>query len=124
MGDHPFLDEYRLNGSPDEYLKVARQLESSGERRLAASAIDRAYGLAPSRPDIAEFRQNLLDSLAMEEDGIRFRYIPAGTFLMGSEDGDPDERPVHPVKTGEYWLSETPVSLATYARVMGYNLLS
>ena len=80
MGDHPFLDEYRLNGSPDEYLKVARQLESSGERRLAASAIDRAYGLAPSRPDIAEFRQNLLDSLAMEEDGIRFRYIPAGTF--------------------------------------------
>ncbi len=69
-----------------------------------------------------DFRRNLLDSLAIEDDGILFRYIPAGTFLMGSDGGDPDEQPVHPVEIAEYWLSETPVSLAAFARIMGYNL--
>ena len=49
-----------------------------------------------------------------------FRYIPAGTFLMGSESGDPDEVPVHPVRLGDYWLGETPVSWAAFCHLMGW----
>jgi formylglycine-generating enzyme required for sulfatase activity len=43
-----------------------------------------------------------------------FRYIPAGPFLMGSEDGDPDDAPVHERDIGDFWLCETPLSLADY----------
>lgn len=40
---------------------------------------------------------------------------------MGSETGDPDERPVHAVELDEYWVSETPVSWATYCRLMDWS---
>ncbi len=42
--------------------------------------------------------------------------IPAGEFLMGSEDGDKDERPVHPVFLDEYFLAARTVTNAEYAR--------
>ncbi len=50
-------------------------------------------------------RGEVLDSLAVSEHGLRFRYIPAGSYLMGSADGDPDEQPVHVVRL-EAWDSE------------------
>jgi len=55
------------------------------------------------------------------EHGIRFCHIPAGPFLMGSADGDPDEQPVHEVDVGEFWLSETPISWFDFARLMGWS---
>jgi len=42
--------------------------------------------------------------------------IPAGEFLMGSEDAEEDERPVHRVHVDEFLLSVQPVTIAEYAR--------
>ncbi len=42
--------------------------------------------------------------------------IPAGEFLMGSEDGDKDERPVHPVFLDEFSIGARAVTNADYAR--------
>jgi formylglycine-generating enzyme required for sulfatase activity len=108
-------------GSPDAFLSLARSLVESGQAGAAATALDRAYGLNPTDPAIAHERRGLLDRLSVEEHGLCFRYIPAGTFLMGSEAGEPDERPVHPVRLGAYWLTETPISWAAYCRLMGYQ---
>lgn len=55
------------------------------------------------------------------EHGLSFCRIPAGPFLMGSEDGDPDERPVREVGVGEFWLTATTVSWSDYARLMGWD---
>lgn len=89
--------------------------------RTAASAIDEAYGRDPLDPTLAAQRRELLDGLAVEEHGIRFRYIPAGTFLMGSEHGDPDERPVHPVTLDEFWLAETTMSWSLFCELSGWE---
>jgi formylglycine-generating enzyme required for sulfatase activity len=62
-------------------------------------------------------RARLLNRLAVTDHGIRFAYIPAGTFLMGSETGEVDERPVHPIELEHYWLAETPISWATYCQL-------
>jgi formylglycine-generating enzyme required for sulfatase activity len=107
-------------GDPHQAVNAGRDLEAAGDFRAAATAYDRAFGLAPSDLEIARARQDLLDRLALEELGLRFRYVPAGTFLMGSEAGDPDERPVHPVRLGGYWMAETPVSWADYCRLLGW----
>jgi formylglycine-generating enzyme required for sulfatase activity len=40
---------------------------------------------------------------------------------MGSESGDPDEQPVHPVELSAYWLSETPISWAVYCELMDWE---
>ncbi len=50
--------------------------------------------------------------------------IPAGEFLMGSDDADKDERPVHPVFLDEYFIAARTVTDAEYAcfvRATGYR---
>ena len=105
----------------EKIFDVARQLEADGTLELAATTYDRAYGLAPEHEGIRHARATLLDRLAVVEHGIVFRYIPAGTFLMGSDNGDPDESPIHPVQLDEYWLSETPISWAKFCELMDFQ---
>jgi formylglycine-generating enzyme len=103
-----------------ELLRVARDLAESGELRLAATAYDRACRAAPGDSEIASARGALLDRLAVTEHGMTFRYVPAGTFLMGSDHGDPDERPAHVVRLDEFWIAATPVSWASFCHLMGW----
>jgi len=42
--------------------------------------------------------------------------IPAGDFLMGAADGDPDERPVHRVRLSEFFIGRFAVTNDEYAR--------
>ena len=51
--------------------------------------------------------------------GIKLKLIPAGSFMMGSEDGEPDEKPVHEVSiTKPFYLGVTEVTNAQWRRVM------
>jgi formylglycine-generating enzyme required for sulfatase activity len=55
------------------------------------------------------------------------RFIPAGTFAMGSEDFYPEERPVHRVCVDGFWMDETPVTAAHFRRFVretGYVTLA
>ncbi len=50
-------------------------------------------------------------------DGSKYVWVPAGEFMMGSEDGADDETPVHPVQiTGGFWLGKCEVTNAQYRR--------
>jgi formylglycine-generating enzyme required for sulfatase activity len=56
----------------------------------------------------------------------RLRWIPAGTFLMGSPESEagrwPDERPQHEVTlTRGFWMFDTPVTQQLWRAVMGDN---
>jgi formylglycine-generating enzyme required for sulfatase activity len=51
--------------------------------------------------------QTLLPELAI---------IPAGEFVMGSADGEEDERPAHPVQLDDFLISIRPISNAEYVR--------
>jgi formylglycine-generating enzyme required for sulfatase activity len=99
-------------------LVLARECVDKGDLRAAAGAYDRAYARGS---EVAAERREVLDQLAVVEHGLRFRYIPAGTFLMGSERGEPDERPVHPVTLGEFWLAEIPMTWSAYCELMDWQ---
>ncbi|MEZ4735484.1 MAG: SUMF1/EgtB/PvdO family nonheme iron enzyme [Caldilineaceae bacterium] len=43
-----------------------------------------------------------------------FVYVPAGPFIMGSEDGRSDEKPQFTYQTDAFWLLQTPVTNAHY----------
>ena len=53
-------------------------------------------------------------------DGMTGLYVPAGAFLMGSRDDDPqswaDETPRHKVTLDAYWIDRTEVTNVMYAR--------
>lgn len=58
------------------------------------------------------------------EDMVR---VPAGEFLMGSEDFYPEERPVHRVEVDAFWMDRTPVTVAQFRRFVkatGYVTLA
>lgn len=42
-------------------------------------------------------------------------YVPAGEFTMGSDNGEPDEKPVHQVYLDAFWIDQTEVTNAMYA---------
>jgi len=42
--------------------------------------------------------------------------VPGGTFLMGSDDFYPEERPVHRVSIDGFWMDEHPVTNAQFRR--------
>ena len=47
-------------------------------------------------------------------DGMEMVYVPAGDFVMGSETGDADEKPVHTVYLDAYWIDKYEVTNAQY----------
>lgn len=55
--------------------------------------------------------------------GLNFKMmaIKGGTFLMGSNDGFYDERPVHNVTVSDFYMAENLVSQALWEAIMGNN---
>jgi sulfatase modifying factor 1 len=43
-------------------------------------------------------------------------WVPGGTFLMGSEDFYPEERPVHRASVSGFWMDERPVTVSEFRR--------
>jgi formylglycine-generating enzyme len=47
---------------------------------------------------------------------VDMRWIPGGTFAMGSEDFYPEEGPVHRVSVDGFWIDASPVTAAEFRR--------
>lgn len=51
-------------------------------------------------------------------DNMDMVYVPAGDFLMGSNDGADDEKPKHKVSLDAFWIDKTEVTNAMYGRCL------
>jgi formylglycine-generating enzyme required for sulfatase activity len=61
------------------------------------------------------------DPMTMEiagQDGAPMALVPAGEFLMGSNEGASDERPVHRVFLDAYYIDKFEVTTSRYARFL------
>jgi len=61
---------------------------------------------------------------ANPQDGLKYVWIPPGTFMMGCSRGDnrcaDDEKPAHQVTiTHGFWIGQTPVTVGAYKRFVG-----
>ena len=48
-------------------------------------------------------------------------YVEGGTFMMGSDEGDSDEKPIHKVEVGSFYISKYEVTQAQWQAIMGEN---
>jgi formylglycine-generating enzyme required for sulfatase activity/uncharacterized caspase-like protein len=58
-----------------------------------------------------------IGSTMIGNDGAIVVYVPAGEFIMGS-DSDTDEQPIHTVYLDAFWIDQTEVTNAMYAKCM------
>lgn len=63
--------------------------------------------MATPTPGIGSTRIRPVDEAVMV-------YVPAGEFVMGSEDGNDDEKPLHVVYLDSYWIDKMEVSNGMY----------
>jgi formylglycine-generating enzyme required for sulfatase activity len=71
----------------------------------------------PPRPSVRSVREN-------PKDGLKYVWIPPGTFMMGCSPGDNEcffwEKPAHQVTiTRGFWIGQTPVTVGAYKRFAG-----
>jgi formylglycine-generating enzyme required for sulfatase activity len=79
-------------------------------------------------PPVVKSGQGVGDAKT-ERDGLKYMWIPPGTFMMGCSPGDSecdeDEKPAHEVTISKgFWLGQTDVTQAAYRRVIGSNSYS
>lgn len=90
----------------DDLLKGQSRIDSSEVVRYDPSEHLRKLG-----------RESFINSLGME-----FVLIPAGSFMMGSENGDPEERPVHRVSISQsFYMGKYEVTQEQWQAVMETN---
>lgn len=72
----------------------------------------------------AEQSQNAEGIKIREKDGMEMLYVPEGTFIMGSNDGFGDEKPVREVYLDAYWIDKYEVTNAQYAKCVDEGVCS
>jgi len=118
------LEDVIASHGPDDparFIAMADHFLTAEDLPAAAAALDRAYGLCPGDDDLARHRAAILDQLAVRDRGLFWRYVPAGTFEMGSAAGDPDERPVHLRRLAAFWITDAPISWSDYCSLLGWS---
>jgi formylglycine-generating enzyme required for sulfatase activity len=57
-----------------------------------------------------------LGSTQIGADGMTLLYVPIGPFTMGSDSGTADEKPAHTVTLAAFWIDQTEVTNAMFAK--------
>lgn len=70
--------------------------------------------VAPSEPSSI----TRLETIVWETDAAEMVLIPAGEFQMGSNSGDPDEKPVHTVYLDAFFIDKYEVTVAQYKQFL------
>lgn len=63
-----------------------------------------------------------IGSTTLGNDGMTLMYVPAGEFTMGSAIGKLEEKPEHQVYLDAFWIDQTEVTNAMYARCVDANV--
>lgn len=97
----------RIGYDPTENIGyVGFRCASDGTSQLQASLTQVVYPPTPTKtPDPSDY---------MDQAGIPMRLVPAGSFLMGSENGQADEKPMHTIQLDAYYIDKYEVTNASY----------
>jgi formylglycine-generating enzyme required for sulfatase activity len=114
-------ETYRFNVAPEKAKSMYEQSSMvSVEQTLDAAS------LALVDPTTRDKFSASREPNVHPKDGLRYVWIPAGTFTMGCSPADrkcsDNEKPVHEVTISKgFWMGATEVTQEAYQRVMGSN---
>lgn len=101
---------------------LAIAIGAGGQEQPAASFRHAAVpeGFRVEAADGFDPDSDLPRTIVHGQTGYRLRLVPAGEFLLGSPEGMglPNERPQRRIFLDAYWIGETPVTCAQFARFL------
>jgi formylglycine-generating enzyme required for sulfatase activity len=103
--------EHEILAAPAELelrRRHAQLLLRAGAEDRGIAALDLAWRLGAE--DLWDELQERLEKKARRVCGIALRYVPAGPFVMGSDDLDFDARPAHLVTLSAFYMSREPLT--------------
>jgi formylglycine-generating enzyme required for sulfatase activity len=77
-------------------------------------------GLQPNRVQVENTYEAFHESLASSNEPEMI-WVEGGTFSMGSDSGETDERPIHAVELDGYYIGKYEIMQAQWSAVMGNN---
>ncbi|MEM6454680.1 MAG: SUMF1/EgtB/PvdO family nonheme iron enzyme [Acidobacteriota bacterium] len=107
----PGWDALRVGDERSGRDVVAAHLDDA-ERVVAKMAEELIASLSPS--DVPPVDPEPGQIWVRARDGSAMVFVPGGTYVMGSENGDDDEKPVHSVTLSPFWIGRYPVTNAQY----------
>jgi formylglycine-generating enzyme required for sulfatase activity len=81
----------------------ARLLQRAGQEERALSALDLAWRLGAD--ELWDELQDALAARALRLGEIELRYVPAGPFVLGGDDGDEDEGPARLIELSAFHVA-------------------
>jgi serine/threonine-protein kinase len=84
---------------------------------LAGCSVRPAQVATPTQAP-TESKFDIGSTLFSDKDGMTLVYVPAGEFVMGSDRGASDEKPVHSVYLDAFWIDRTEVTNAMYDKCL------
>ena len=60
--------------------------------------------------------ENAIRAKTSWKDGMTMLYVPAGDFIMGSDNGDPDEAPQRTIYVDAFWVDMTEITQDMYTK--------
>jgi formylglycine-generating enzyme required for sulfatase activity len=97
----------RIGYLPTDYANyVGFRCASDGTSELKPSLTQVEFAPTPTKtPDPSDY---------IDEKSVPMRFVPAGNFLMGSDKGQEDEKPIHTVYLNAYYMDKYEVTNARY----------
>ena len=121
---------YDLSGGDEYEYSVSLQAKDASKNTIIPSAVAGDIGQVTPGRNKTIFWEPLLEGLNLEEWKVELTlkykenlmiFVQGGTFQMGSNSGDSDEKPVHTVTVNDFYISKYEVTQKEWKEVMGSN---
>jgi formylglycine-generating enzyme required for sulfatase activity len=112
-----------LYGGPRPFTKYKVSDRPDGATQMCILVANPDHSVQPNSgncvdlPDVPQTGSSeATPQITMDNYDVPMVFIPGGEFTMGSDSGDPDEKPVHTVSVNDFYIDEFEVTNSQYAR--------
>ena len=121
--------EQKRKAKIKELLSFVQSNDNKADGKKALEALKELLQLDPSHSQALTLQKKISGYYGADPGdvltnsiGMKLKLIPAGTFMMGWDDGEARERPSHEVEiTKSFYIGVYEVTQEQYVAIMGHN---